>query len=846
MKSLKKYRIFLERKFESKGFYMSYKWMKPKKKKKKEIVYLTSEWYIIPEPSPDAFDKEIKPKYIFFNKNQDLLYKKYDVILDQYFRDAAFIFYHKNVYTLGILKNFTKFPFSIKFDFLWTMSHLLSFYNFSSFGLFYVKLYFSEKNFKLINKLVFKEFFTIFVNHNKPFVWRKGKKYVGKQKGTAYVLIWRAIYRQIFYEAIGEPFKFNLDEKKFFQLAEIDPNDPKYYWPTWRLNLIGLSTHSGKISNRFLFEKKTIIDKFEHFKLIIEKNFWFKILKQIFFWRELLLDLLINNWIYFDLENFLSNDLNKKFNNFLPVAFFGWKNTFFSENFIFLEETKIPIWLEKIIFKSENYSIYKLLSFHSSIPHFDSFLDKKISFNKFIKIKNKLNVLSNKKLLQKNIVEEFEFVKQLYFDWINLQDLTVNFFENFRTDNDQPKLYSLPNFLSFLFFIFTDKFVDSEVLENYIIRPLLNSLDTFKKILKKPYIYNNLYNKNLNLFFTPFFKKLTDWKHPALIHKFVHANLSAFFKTDFNLNLEKYLSELKYFNTIYLSEIYKEKAINLNLSEAMTPTSLLTLQLSYFSKNKNEAIKLKTKYNIIIIFNLFFYFYKSRRKNKLTLFEKWFLYSFLFINKKNKKLYKNHFFNITEIVRWYASRFKINIFKPKEFQHFENSSDYANWFENFFDPNIEQTLGSEKIFDLNYCLPKLIVLNIENFFLKKKNYLPENIALQQKNITQIWVLYLKKLQKRLYKNFLVWLLSPRFWMTIFYKNINLTKIAKTTFITFNFFWNSILNYFNTTFYKYSYLTFDKFWVFLFIKNYFLIKNIIINQKNFLYLRLKKKKWKILV
>jgi hypothetical protein len=38
--------------------------MKPKKKEEeKEIVYMYHERYVIPEPSPDAFDKEKKPKY---------------------------------------------------------------------------------------------------------------------------------------------------------------------------------------------------------------------------------------------------------------------------------------------------------------------------------------------------------------------------------------------------------------------------------------------------------------------------------------------------------------------------------------------------------------------------------------------------------------------------------------------------------------------------------------------------------------------------------------------------------------------------------------------------------------
>ena len=42
-------------------------------------------------------------------------------------------------------------------------------------------------------------------------------------------------------------------EKKLFLTADVDPFDKRYYWPTRRLNLIGISTHSGKISSDFTF-----------------------------------------------------------------------------------------------------------------------------------------------------------------------------------------------------------------------------------------------------------------------------------------------------------------------------------------------------------------------------------------------------------------------------------------------------------------------------------------------------------------------------------------------------------------------------------------------------------------
>ena len=834
MWSLKKYKIFLKKRFESKGFYISYKWMKPKKKKERtEIVFIKTEKYVIPEPSPEAFEKEQKPKYKFFNTNQQELYEKFDIVLDPYFKSIALVFYHKTVYSTGPLKNFTKFSFTIKFDFLRIMSHILSFYNFSSFGMFYVKLFFSENKFKLLNKIIFWEFFTPFINHNKPFVWKKGKKYIGKQQGTALILIWWAIFWQIIYENMNLPFQFTQTEMKNFWLAEVDIYDNNYYWPTRWLNLLGLSTHSGKKSESHQFIENNTLIWFKYFKSILEKNFWFKILKQIFFWKEIFIKLIIDDWLFFDVEDLIyTPHIETKF-KMMPISFFGKKNLFFTKNYLYNSNTELSSTLEQVITYSHDHNIYKILSFHSSFYSFNSLLSQKRNNNKFGKINGEINLFRQKKIISKKIISKFLITLQR--EIITLKDLTPIFFESCLSLNNLSELHLLPEFLVILFFLLSSELVDKNLLEKFIILPLLNNFFDTKQ-LENAYLYNDIYNKKLNLFWTKIFKNFKFEKFPTKKHKFFYENLLIFLQTDFNSKMDHYTSDLKFFNTIYLLEknnFFEKTKINL----AITPASLLSLKYSFLIKKNNEFLKIKKKYNVVVILNIFFFVFKILWQNRIPFVFQWFIYNFFYlcINTKNKyKKFKFRFSN-----NWYINWINFSFIKPREFHFLEKSEDYINWFINFLDPFAKKVDTKELSIDLNFCLPKTIILTNEKYFLTKLENNKITTKKQLQNIEKIWFLYLKWLQKKLYKNFLIRLLTPWFWLTIFFKNINLTKIAKLNFQKFNLYRNINLVYSNVNLYKTYNFYFDKFWVFWIIEMYFIINNIFLNQRNILSVRIKK-------
>lgn len=817
--------------------------MKPKKKeKKKEVVYWYSEMFIIPEPSPDAFDKKKKPKYWFFNKNQYFLYSKLDVVLDPYFKSIANTFFYKNVYTVGIIKNFTKFSFIIKFDFFWSMSSVISFYNFSSFGLFLAKIFFSEKKFKFINKLVFKDFFTYFMNYNKPFVWWKGKRYIGKKWGTALVLIWWAIFWQIFYENLGVPFEFSFDEKKNFKIAEVDPNDDWYYWPTWRLNLLGLSTHSGKISANFTFEKKEIVDWFDHIKRVIEKFIWFWIFKQIYIWRSKLLELFQKNWLIFDPE-FIISKKNKKFYPYLqPKIYIGKLNYFFNFDFIYEEHDKIYTYIDNFIINSVNKDIYDFLSFHARIPNYDLCFSEKINQNWLVWVENDIKMISLNKYIKYDWVKLYFEEKTTPFDNLDSKNLNKKIFKEFQNSYSEIRLYTLPKFLQLLFVILSFPKVDKYLLEKFIINPILENHDQFNELLIKPWQYDDFYYKWLNLFKTELFqslklKKIKDY--PIFIHKLFHKNLEAFLGNKITHDLQYEVDKFKFFNTIYLAEIHKNWFSNLKLSQAITPASLLTIQYASIPKKNFLTKKLEKKYSIIVIFNIYFFFNKITKKNKLALAERIFLWNFLFLISKTKRIFRNVNFNLTNLSIRYTLWFEVYAIKPNKLKYFNNIEEYVKWFSNSFDPSIEKSLPKEKLIDLNYCLPEVVYINREKLYNKVIFNSKENLKYWKKNSEFLWNFYLKKIYKKTYRDFVVSVLTPWFWLNQFVKNINLTKSAINNFFFFFLKKNTFWFYQNTFWFNYNIYYIDKYTCFKLIKIYFLSNNIFLNQKQIMYCWLKK-------
>jgi hypothetical protein len=143
--------------------------------------------------------------------------------------------------------------------------------------------------------------------------------------------------------------------------------------------------------------------------------------------------------------------------------------------------------------------------------------------------------------------------------------------------------------------------------------------------------------------------------------------------------------------------------------------------------------------------------------------------------------------------------------------------------------------------NLNFCLPKIINLNHEWYILKKE--VNTNLTFlnkeKSKNIQMYRNLYLKKLKKKLYNHFLIKLLTPRLWLTQYFKNVNLNLTPIYNFYFCKLFNNTILFNNNSFRLKYDFTLITKQNCFWFVKSYFMSNNIFLNHKNILYIWLKK-------
>ena len=221
-----------------------------------------------------------------------------------------------STYNPNKLYYLNKFDHGLKFEIFWMLKNIYCLLAETSFNKNFSKKYFSTKKFKFFSLVYFRDMFQKYWNPNLPLLWKKGENFTSKIEGTALLKLWEIIFRELVFEELNLPFEYSELDLKTFSLANIDPNDTRYYWKTWRLYLIGLSTHDGKISrnNNKKFYKNFSEIPTSEIKNDVLLSLKKQVLAQFLFWKEKLIKLGENGCLFYNIHKMLN--LNSNFLNF--------------------------------------------------------------------------------------------------------------------------------------------------------------------------------------------------------------------------------------------------------------------------------------------------------------------------------------------------------------------------------------------------------------------------------------------------------------------------------------------------------------------------------------------------
>lgn len=639
--------------FEVKALYISHKLIKLKKKKTtfaKPVEYLKTSWYVIPLPSnDDNYTKSKKKNYFTPNIGLSLilLYKYYDIyfkLQKGFFKTSYFLIYNPDKFSY-----INKFDHNIRFDVLRGLKNVYRLLAEQSFFYNNIKFYFSIKKFKFFTTTYFKSMFKFYRNPNLPLAKKWGENYTAKQEGTSLLLVRDIIYRQLVVESLNLNYKFSLDELAIFKIANIDPSDPSFFWPTWRLYLIGISTHDGWItSTKLNFYRSFSEIPTSEIKIQILNKLKKLILAQFLYWKEIYLDLAKNNKLvynYNETKNFkfnystiLFNDFNFKQNNtqlneFInkkffqqssititqiptPTHYFGTTNTFFKKNYLNIKLEKLPKNYLLLLNESNLEFFLKKLSFFELNNHEDNIiLDSIYNFN----LNNKKYYKIWKKFL------EFEFLSP---------KKAINLLNSSKVgSSNQEFLIPIPEFLKNYFFLLTQVDLNKDDLDEICIFPFLKNLSSFKFEEKKA-------KKKTNDFLSPLliYKKYLNMKEYYNIPSatFAYEILKNILKTMPNKDLS-----LRWTEPFGLNPFFKI-VNNLNSREVPFPESVNVFTFFTFLKKKTTInhINLTYKKNVLLLNNFIYFgnikYYRFLNIQLINLFKK----SNFNLNKSNFNLNK--------------------------------------------------------------------------------------------------------------------------------------------------------------------------------------------------------------
>ena len=302
-------------KFETKNYYISYKLFKLKKtkiKKKTTVEYLKTTRYVIPLPSEEEPIKLKKTNDNLPFSNFNRLYE----FFDNFLVNQWLFFYSslRTIYDPSRLSDIDKFDHNLRFEIYRALRNVYCLLSEDSFFTNYSKMYFSPKKFKFFSLVYFRDMFKKYWNPNLPLTRRRGESMPAKVEGTALLGVREIIFWELVFEELGLKYKFSNNDLKTFYKANIDPNDPWYYWPTWRFHILGFASHDGRIfsnPNQRFFKDFSELPGYEITSRINFSNKK-KILAQYLYWRDVLLLMVWENWLFFDISSYYLMNFNSK------------------------------------------------------------------------------------------------------------------------------------------------------------------------------------------------------------------------------------------------------------------------------------------------------------------------------------------------------------------------------------------------------------------------------------------------------------------------------------------------------------------------------------------------------
>ena len=717
---------------------------------------------------------------------------------DPWLNGGDIIYRLRESYSPTKFSTLPKFDISLKFEFFRFIKKFFFFLKFKPLEHKYVKFFFSFKQLKLFSIKIVEAFFSKFINPNKPLTWKKSERLISKKRGLAFLRIWKIIYWQLVYESFNEVFFFTKRELKLLKLAEINPFDSWYYWPTRWLNLLNLSIFSGKLST---WSKITIPYTnyyAKHFLLVVERELWLKIFLQLLFWRSQLIGQIDLNLLFHNQLSPSCKDDKLWINNYsIPFFYYGYQNQYFKKNFLFFEfEAYAPLCEEPHFYLKE---LKQTASCFLSVFYClkDINYTKKLSTCSYVTNDTKKLLIYNKKeigvcaVVCYTWVLENKDVKQIFSDNakliqnLSVEDLNNELFKKINSQKCVPGIYPIPAFIWELFLLLSTKLVNLALLEEKFVKWLLynhplyikayNVATNFKKYVE---YYSKKFKKKI------YFKinKLKKFKFKPLFWYWIFL---FFFKKLSNKSCNSFKKLQNKYKYDFLNYIFLYKPYN-NFDSVLFPSV--------------KTFRLNQK-------NIFF-------DKKKYFFKPWIKYLIFFnINFFLKKIKKNTFKFFKQVKHWYYFWFEFKFLKNSSLYYFTELNKYIEWFQLLLDPTIESFDLNKNLFEMVNLLPDHFKIN--SFIVLKKKQLDLKKKLEKnKRIVKWfkWFHFFKWLNERK-QSFLLQLFGVQ--LKFIHKNVELLHSNSISFYQ-NFYYFSLSYYYSL--FNQSYFSFSNF--FLFKKNFF--------------------------
>lgn len=756
------FKLYIEG-FETKSYYISYKLFKVKKKQKKKNVnveYLKTSRYVIPLPSEDEPKKKIKNKDKLPSSDFLNLYDFYDNFMSNHY-----LFFYSNpwiIYNPGKLPFLNKFDYNLRFEIYRALRNVYCLLAESSFSKNYLKFYFSTKKFKFYSLVYFWDMFKKYRNPNLPLPRRRGESFVTKVEGTALLKVWEIIFWQLVLEEVGLTYQFSNSDLNFFYRANIDPQDPWYFWPTRRFNILGFSSHDGWIYTDIPKKFFRDFSEIPSTEIKPETNASFKkqILAQYLHWKNILLKLIKeqrliyhissiftkDNYFYtiknasipvvpkmsnYLLGDYMDTKLNKyhevTYLNFpLPDFYYGEYNEFTKEDFLnkdikiinkdkrlrILLDNWIPFFLKNFPFFQGNFvetSLHELRKF----MNYYIFTDKNKDSIRFVEVLPNTSTLTNK------VSKPFPIVNS---NLTPLKVIKILKKKNFNNKVITKKIYKIPFFIKDFFFLLLQINLDDSDIEKYCLNHFLTILPSYNYEIKKAKEEVNNFLGPLQVFKSYFeisdFYNLSD---PTIAYKALKEVLKNFPNKDIIV----WRTEPYGINPFYVMPKI--------LAKTNVPFNYLISDYTYYKYIEElNWVLLPTKPILNIELSIFNYDLKIFKKNYLFFFQKklsflyfsnayWeFLLNFLnlFKIKKFNKNIANR--NLSYLIVKFA---KNKTFKT-QFSSFKKYDISFNYYSNFEETTVLDFLLLNPTNYLNYSSEELQLIRTSNLeFLKREFFL---------------------------------------------------------------------------------------------------------------------------